>query len=153
MPLGEETRENPKTTSNLAASRQRLLAQQAALAALAKSQVFGGENLQETFALLTETAARLFSIERVSLWRYTEDRAAIRCIDLYELSHNRHSAGDELDAAHYPTYFQALATSEAIVADDAHADPRTCEFSSIYLTRLGRLLATLKIFSNKVSML
>jgi diguanylate cyclase len=136
-PLGEETRENLKTTSDLAASRQRLLAQQAALAALTKSQVFGGENLWETFALLTETAARLLSIERVSLWRYTEDHAAIRCIDLYELSHNRHSAGNELDAAHYPTYFQALATSEAIVADDARADPRTCEFSSTYLTPLG----------------
>jgi PAS domain S-box-containing protein len=136
-PLGEETRENPKTTLDLAASHQRLLAQQAALAGLIKSQVFGGENLRETFALLTETVARLLSIERVSIWRYTEDHATIRCIDLYELSHNRHSTGDELDAAHYPTYFQALATSEAIVADDAHADPRTCEFSSAYLTPLG----------------
>ena len=37
----------------------------------------------------------------------------------------------------YPAYFHALASSEAIVADDAHSDPRTCEFSATYLTPLG----------------
>jgi GAF domain-containing protein len=113
-----------------------LLEQHAALAALTKSQVSRADNLDQTFRLLTETAARLLLIERVSLWRYTEDRSAIRCIDLYELSLNRHTAGAEFHSGLYPAYFQALATGEALIADDAHSDPRTAEFSSTYLTPL-----------------
>ena len=72
---------------------ERLLEQQAALTALTKSQVFQSEDLGQAFRLLTETAARSLGIERVSLWRYSEDRAAIRCVDLYQLGADRHSAG------------------------------------------------------------
>ena len=116
---------------------ERLLDQQAALTALTNGQVFQSEDLGQAFRLLTETAARSLGVERVSLWRYTEDRTAIRCVDLYEQGPDRHSAGAELQAVVYPAYFHALATSEAIVADDAHSDPRTCEFSATYLTPLG----------------
>lgn len=65
------------------------------------------------------------------------DRSAIYCLDLYQLDPDRHSAGSVLDAIRYPGYFRALAQSEAIVADDAHKDPRTREFSETYLTPLG----------------
>jgi len=68
----------------LAERRERLLEQQAALASLTKSTVFHGEDLEETIRHVTGMAARLMRIERVSLWRYTEARTAIRCIDLYE---------------------------------------------------------------------
>ena len=116
---------------------ERLLEQQAALTALTKGQVLQSEDLGQAFRLLTETAARSLGVERVSIWRYSEDRTAIRCVDLYQLGPDRHSAGAELQAVLYPAYFHALATSEAIVADDAHSDPRTCEFSATYLGPLG----------------
>ncbi|MDQ3564543.1 MAG: diguanylate cyclase [Pseudomonadota bacterium] len=116
---------------------ERLLEQQAALTALTKGQVFQSEDLGQAFRLLTETAARSLGVERVSLWRYSEDRTAIRCVDLYERGPDRHSAGAEFQAVLYPAYFRALASSEAIVADDAHNDPRTSEFSATYLTPLG----------------
>lgn len=121
----------------LEAARGRLLEQHEALAALTKSQVFRGEDLHDTFRLLTETVARVLDIGRVSLWRYTDDRGAITCLDLYELHEARHSAGAELRAVLFPAYFQALSASEAIIADDAHRDPRTREFSGSYLTPLG----------------
>ncbi|MGH8537093.1 MAG: GAF domain-containing protein, partial [Gammaproteobacteria bacterium] len=124
-------------TTDLHARHKRLLEQQVALTALTQSPVLHGENLEQAFQLVTETAARLMRIERVSLWRYTQARSAIRCMDLYELSRDRHSADGWLQADRYPAYFQALATSEAIVADDAHADPRTREFSISYLASLG----------------
>ncbi len=117
--------------------RERLLEQQAALARLTKSPVFHGDDLEETIRHVTGMAARLMRIERVSLWRYTEARTAIRCIDLYERGQERHSAGTEIDAEHHPAYFEALATSEAIVVDDAHTDLRTCELSSVYLAPFG----------------
>jgi len=121
----------------LGTRRKRLLEQQAALVALTRSDVFNRENLQQALQLVTETAARLMNVERVSLWRYSESRSSLRCIDLYELSRNQHSSGAELEAGRYPAYFEALATSEAIVANDAHSDPRTHEFSSDYLTPLN----------------
>jgi len=123
--------------STLDVRRQRLLDQQAALVALTRSDVFNRENVQQALQLVTETAARLMQIERVSLWRYSKSRSALLCVDLYELSCDRHTSGGELEARLYPAYFEALATSEAIVADDAHIDPRTCEFSSDYLTPLN----------------
>ncbi|MGH8564128.1 MAG: PAS domain S-box protein [Gammaproteobacteria bacterium] len=124
-------------TTDLHPRHKRPLEQQAALAALTQSHVLHGDNLEQALQLVTETAARLMRIERVSLWRYTQARSAIRCVDLFELSAKRHSAGVKLRAEDYPAYFHALASSEAIVANDACADPRTCEFSSGYLAPLG----------------
>lgn len=117
--------------------RFRFTEQQEALLSLIKSSAFQNDDLQQIFQLLTETAGRLMHVGRVSIWRYTENRTTIRCHDLYEIASNRHSAGAELRATQYPRYFEALATSEAIVADDARTDPRTCEYLSDYLGPLG----------------
>ncbi|MFC0399832.1 PAS domain S-box protein [Paraburkholderia rhizosphaerae] len=129
------------TTSGRSSSpgirREGLLEQQAALAALSRIDVSHGEHLEETLRFITETAARLMSVARVSLWRYDPAHQAIHCIDLYECDAKRHSEGAQLRADSFPAYFAALATSEAIVANDAHHDPRTCEFGDSYLTPLG----------------
>jgi PAS domain S-box-containing protein len=122
---------------SLGARRKRLLDQQRALVALTRSDVFNRENLQEALQSVTETAAHLLNVERVSLWRYSESRSSLRCVDLYQLSLDRHSCGHELESRLYPTYFDALASSEAIVANDAHTHPFTHEFSKDYLTPLN----------------
>jgi hypothetical protein len=58
---------------------------------------------------LTATTAQMLNIERVSLWGLTAQREHLECIDLYELSRERHSSGLRLPAAAYPEYFRALA--------------------------------------------
>ena len=123
--------------SALPGRRERLLEQQAALAALTRMDVDQGESLERRLQFITQTAAQLMGVERASLWRYTETRSAIRCLDLYECGRNSHSDGAELQAEDHPAYFQALVTSEVIVADDAETDPRTLEFSRTYLRPLG----------------
>ncbi|MGH8507600.1 MAG: sensor domain-containing phosphodiesterase [Gammaproteobacteria bacterium] len=129
----------PEHNEAVAVSRrnERLLQQQAALAGLTEGQVFQSEDSEHAFRLLTKTAANALGVERVSFWRYSEDRTAVRCVNLYERGPDRHSAGAVLLSALYPGYFEALAQSEAIVADDAQGDPRTCEFSATYLTPLN----------------
>ncbi|MEX3816174.1 PAS domain S-box protein [Paraburkholderia sp. BR13439] len=117
--------------------RERLLEQQTALAALTRMDGHQGGSLKERLQFVTETAARLMGVERVGLWRYTETRSAIRCLDLYESRHNRHTDGVEIRVEDYPAYFQALVTSEVIVVDDSHADPRIQEFFKTYLMPLG----------------
>jgi PAS domain S-box-containing protein len=118
-------------------SRTRLFAQQTALVDLTKSEVFQSEDLTRIVEHLTETAAGLLGIERVSFWRFTPDQAAIRCVTLYERGTGRHTAGMELEAGAYPAYFQALRTSQAIQADTALADPRTRELAPGYLRPLN----------------
>src|ERR1700674_1513594 len=79
--------------ASLPARRERLLEQQAALAALTRSEVFSQQNPQQALQLATETAARLMDVERVSFWRDRESRSTLRCFDLYEKSLDRHSSG------------------------------------------------------------
>ncbi|MES2466470.1 MAG: PAS domain S-box protein [Verrucomicrobiota bacterium] len=95
------------------------------------------EGLNSRLRQLTEAAATALNVARVSVWRYNADRSSIRCVDLYEREEGRHSSGVELSAAHYPHYFEALATGAVIAAGDVHLDGRTCEFSECYLRPLG----------------
>ncbi len=87
--------------------------------------------------VITETGCKAIGVARCSVWLLDEDRATLRCLDLYERESGQHSSGIALPAATYPGYFAALETEEPIAADDAHGDARTCEFSAGYLTPLG----------------
>lgn len=92
---------------------------------------------QGALQAIIEAAARTLQVERVSVWLYTQDRDVLECVDLYELSENRHSDGNILEGADFPVYFRALAEERLIVAHDAHQDSRTSEFSESYLKELG----------------
>jgi PAS domain S-box-containing protein len=94
-------------------------------------------DLEATMRRITETSAATLGVARVSVWRYTEDRRAIRCLDLYEAAPGRHSAGLELAAADYPAYFRALEAGTVVVAADAPQHESTREFSENYLRPLG----------------
>lgn len=118
------------------AEESRTFRQRSALIAFTSESGLG-EDLAASMRRLTETAARTLVVARVSVWRYNPEHTSIRCVDLYELETNRHSAGTELPAAAYPVYFDALKGMDVIAANDAHSDPRTCEFSENYLRPLG----------------
>jgi len=100
---------------------------------LAKSKSRGGGDLESSLRKVTEAAANTLGVERVNVWLYDEGRTKIRCIDHYDRSSGEHSSGVELAAADYPIYFKALDEERTIVANDAHSDPRTREFSKGYL--------------------
>ena len=93
---------------------------------------FASCSLDETLRQLTAATARMLNVERVGLWGLTARRASLECIDLYELSRDRHSSGVTLHAARYPEYFRALVRGEPIVADDAMKHPSTQEFGSVF---------------------
>ncbi len=129
-----ERRADEVETSRL----QRLREQHTALIDLAKNEAIHGGRLDEAFHAITETAARVLGVGRASVWFYDDDRLAIRLSDLFEHSRGVHSEGATLSARHFPDYFKALEQEErAVVASDAHRDPRTREFSDAYLRPLG----------------
>ncbi|HET8580547.1 MAG TPA: ATP-binding protein, partial [Nitrospiraceae bacterium] len=116
---------------------ERVIRQLSALNALSRGNSLQVRDLVAALGRMTEMAARTLNVERVSIWRYNKAHSAIYCVELYELSAQRHSSGTELLIKDYPAYFKALAASEIIAADDAHRDARTCEFSERYLRPLG----------------
>ncbi|HSQ50014.1 MAG TPA: PAS domain S-box protein [Nitrospiraceae bacterium] len=131
------------TESKRAARQERrrfslLQEHQAGLLELTRSEAIISGDPRRAFQAITEMACRVLEVERVSIWLFREDRSVIQLEDLYEVASGEHSMGAVLRATHYPCYFQALQQEEhAIAAHDANSDPRTCEFSSSYLTPLG----------------
>ncbi len=114
--------------------QERLLRQRNALIAITQQ---GDAGLDTTIKYLTYLTAVTLETDRVSVWLYNDGNTAIRCIDLYELSKNLHSAGAILKAEDYPMYFQAMAGLNVIVANDAQEDRYTREFTGDYLKPLG----------------
>lgn len=140
-----------QTEATLQESETRLRRQQRALMELATCQALYTGDLSAAWREITETATNTLGVERASIWLYRQEivdgnepaatsqnpNPKLVCVDLYELTQERHSRGMELHAVDYPGYFQALEEERAIAASDAHSDPRTKEFSAAYLTPLG----------------
>jgi PAS domain S-box-containing protein len=118
-------------------SERRLAAQSQALTELTARQTGVSVTVADRLRLIVETCAKTLSAERVSMWRFEDNRATIRCDDLFELPSGRHSSGDRLYAQDVPAYFNAIGHDRVVAANDAHTDPRTREFSAGYLTPHG----------------
>jgi PAS domain S-box-containing protein len=134
----EDIAQRKLTEGILQESEIKLRLQQLALMELSKCHPLYEGDLDAALREITETAAFTLGVERVSVWFYNEDASKLHCVDLYQLSSNQHAKNFELSESDYPGYFKALETAErAIAANDAHTDPRTCEFAASYLPSLG----------------
>jgi hypothetical protein len=91
----------------------------------------------KTVRRVDEAAASTLDVERVSVWVLDAGRTKISCLDLFERTAAKHSAGVELFRKDFEPYFAALESERTIAAGDAHRDPRTSCFSASYLKPLG----------------
>ncbi|MBD6618344.1 HAMP domain-containing protein [Komarekiella sp. 'clone 1'] len=98
-----------------------------ALAELANHRAVSDGNWETAFKVITETAANALEVERVSVWVYNGDRTKLQCVNLYERSKQRFTAGMELKRVDYPIYFKALATACTIIVTDTRNDLRVKE--------------------------
>jgi len=94
-------------------------ARRKALSDLMHSRALGVGDVADAVRQITETAAQCLETERTSVWRLIEGGSAIECIDLYERSHARHSAGARIFGRDAPRYFEALYRERFITAHDA----------------------------------
>jgi diguanylate cyclase (GGDEF)-like protein len=122
------------TTQQLRSSLARSLRQQAALLSLSTLE---RQAFEERVRQIVRVDAQTVEVARVSFWSFREEPAAIQCDALYLRDGDRFEAGVGLAETDYPRYFEALRRGETVSATDAHADPRTSEFSAIYLGPLG----------------
>ena len=82
--------------------------------------------------LILQSLQQGLVVRRVSLWFYGADSQSMVCHTLFDAG-TLHQEPVELFATEYPVYFAALRTERAIIADDAHTNPFTQEFSAGYL--------------------
>lgn len=129
--------ERKKNEEQLRRHEQQLRRHNLALGALSRSGAWERGGLMTAFQEITEVTAQALEVERVSIWLFDRQRTKINCRDLYERSWKRHSAGFAITSTDYASYFKALALDRVIAAHDAHADPRTREFSQSYLKPNG----------------
>lgn len=115
---------------------------QEGLARLSQGEVFRGGSLDAVLSHLAEQAGRLSGVERAGIWAFNHAHSELRCLELFTLSRQRHSAGEMIHTELYPLYFDALRRDGSVVADDVYAHPATAAFADVYLLRHG-ITATL----------
>jgi PAS domain S-box-containing protein len=99
--------------------------QKEALARLVSMKALHNGELGVAIRHITETAARILSVNKAQIWLFNNDRTVLKCWDSYDLPSGTHEEGMILDATMYPAYFAALEYERVIAANDALTDPRT----------------------------
>lgn len=105
----------------------------AALTSIATSELTSRGDLNKLFELTTQVIAEAMHVDRVSIWRFSDDRSRLDCACMYVKSNGEHSKPPSLIVKENPRYFEALDTLRVLDAHDAHTDPLTSEFSAAYL--------------------
>lgn len=108
---------------------------QEGIASLSRGAYFKEASLEMTLSILTESAAQMSGVERVSIWALTDAQQELRCLDLYALTSRQHSRGEIVRASRYPRYFMDLSSASCIAADDAYLHPSTAELAVDYLAK------------------
>ena len=108
---------------------------QEGIASLSRGAYFKEASLEMTLSILTESAAQMSGVERVSIWALTDAQQELRCLDLYALTARQHSRGEAVRASRYPRYFMDLSSASCIAADDAYLHPSTAELAVDYLPK------------------
>ncbi|MEH2246544.1 ATP-binding protein [Nostoc sp.] len=134
LQLQQRTQELQQEIQEHINSERRLGQHSRVLAELANHKAVFEGNLEKAFKVITEKAANALEVERVSVWLFNSDaygglrqHTKLQCINLYELSKQRHSAGLERNLADYLVYFRALASARTIAVSDTRTDPRVQE--------------------------
>jgi GAF domain-containing protein len=108
-----------------------------AMTLLTRKQSLVSGNLNAALCDITRMAALSVEVQRVSVWFLDESRTSLTCACLFDGVEGLFGEGASLKAADYPAYFAEIERGRVVAADDALADPRTCEFSTGYLRPLG----------------
>jgi PAS domain S-box-containing protein len=122
-----------RAEENLVAALKRRQEQQAALALISFSPALLLGDVDGFSTKLTEESSGVLGVQRASVWLFDNNGEKLRCIDLYEASHNRHSRNLILMRHEYVNEFEAVKTANYIDADDPLTDPRTAGYVESYL--------------------
>jgi|GEM_PF-3276888 len=130
-----EATQTPRT-DDLVAALRRMRAQQEAISAVSLTDAFVAGDVDQLAREITEVACQATGVERANVWLFNEDETELRCIDLFEATPKRHTAGGVLQESAYGPEFAWLKKVRFVDADDALSDPRTAGYIEGYLKPL-----------------
>jgi PAS domain S-box-containing protein len=122
--------------TSLRTSERRLAEQSDALTDLTARYTNPGERFDARLRSILQISARALHVERLSMWRFDEQRGRIKCVGMYR-GGGPYECGAALHRRDAPAYFDALDLERVIAAADAGTDPRTREFREAYLAPNG----------------
>lgn len=120
--------------------KARLLRVQAQLQALGEiihSSALAAGDVETLAHEITERVARVARVERASIWLFDATESELRCVDLYEATPARHSAGLVMKEHEYRNEFRAFKESSFVDADQPLSDARTSGYVESYIKPLG----------------
>ncbi|MEH1821837.1 MAG: ATP-binding protein [Nostoc sp.] len=127
LQVKQQTQDLQKEIQERINSEQKLRQHHRVLAELANHKALFEGNLETAFKVITEKAANALEVERVSVWLFNDERTKLQCINLYERSNQKHSAGLERNLADYLIYYKAVVALSTIVITDTRTDLRVQE--------------------------
>lgn len=105
------------------------------------------ENLDKTIGTILKTAAKASSINRVSFWKYTNEKVV--CKKIYELDNNQFGKKITYTKEDYPLYFESKKEETQIVISDVHDKLNASEFFEDYFIKYDiKSILYIPLFSN-----
>ncbi len=108
-----------KTQSMLLGRARRVEKQMKAIGAIASSDAVWKGDFATSMRSITEIVSDCFEVERAGIWLLNESATALRCVDLFERSHGRHSNGQDLDRETFRDEIEYLLGNQYMDAHDA----------------------------------
>lgn len=91
------------------------------------------ESLDSIIGTIMKAAAKASNINRVSFWKYKEDK--IICKKIYELDNKKFGDNITLKKENHPKYFESIKNEVLIIANDVYNNPVTTEFIADYFLK------------------
>jgi PAS domain S-box-containing protein len=118
-------------------SERRLATQSDALTELTSRYTNPHEPFADRLHHILRIAAEALNVERLSMWRFDDDRSSIVCAGLFRRGDAAYESGAVLQRRDSPRYFTAIESERVVAAHDAANDARTSEFLDGYLRPFG----------------
>lgn len=114
----------------------RIEAQAQALGTVSASEAMATGDVEQLARKITEHVCRAVGVERANVWLFNDAETELRCIDLFEATPARHSAGAVLRQSEFESEFRALKDARYVDAHEPLTDPRTLGYVESYLKPL-----------------
>ncbi|HLT53229.1 MAG TPA: sigma 54-interacting transcriptional regulator [Flavobacteriaceae bacterium] len=89
-----------------------------------------GKDFNESLKSITKLAAKTLDVERVSVWKFNEDKSEIACKNLFCSKNRTYQNGSILKYSDNPNYFDALEMNQTIIIDEAQSNNITKGFKN-----------------------
>ncbi len=121
----------------LRANERRAIAQRQAMVRLSLDKDMLDNALEQQLARMTEITAATLGVARSSVWLFSADKTALRCLALHQVGIRSHSSGDIQLSSELRHYISTLRRENRIYAADTRTDPRLGELLDSSLIPLG----------------